>query len=268
MLALLLAAPASALTCDEVFSLTTRGTPEAEVVARIKAGLDLTSDDLTCLDAGGASRAVLDAARWKLAHPTNPAPAPPPTPPPAGGPRVDVAFLGAVLAGAKADGSSWDLDSAGAAAAGVAATVGLVAVGGPAGPAAARLGQLGAGGLAAPDPAGFVELLPPTPAERGPTHRRVSLPGRRDTYRPTFDPPPRYRGFPLADLRFRVHLWDDDAEGRDPLPVLEISADDLRAALSAGGVVELPGVGPLVAVRVRVEPSSLSDRRVEGQDAR
>ncbi len=273
---LLVPTVAHALSCDEVFQLTASGMPEADVVARIRLGLDLTSADVTCLQAGGASRVVLDAARWKLAHPTNPAPAPAPVAPaprPApAGPRVDVAVVGAVFAPGKADGTSWDLDGAGAAVAGVVGTVGLVAVAGPGGAAAARLGQLGASGLAAPDPTGWVELVPASPGDGGPLYRRVGLNGGKDTYEPSFEPPARFRGWPLAELALRVHLWDEDGAERDDVPTVTLSTAELRAALAAPGVYAVPvrdaTGGAITSILVRVQTSSIGDRRVEGGEVR
>ncbi len=269
-LALALTDSASALTCDEVFAMTSTGRPEPQIVEAIKLGRELTLDDVTCLTAGGASRAIVDAAKWKLARSTTPLPvAPAPATAGSAGPRVDVEFVGAVFAGGKSDGTSWDLGGTTANAVGAAVSLGVAAAGGP---GLARLGQVSAAGVAAPDPAGWVRLVPDLPGDRSSANRKLLLKSRADTYAPTFDAPPKYRGWVLdPSTTFEVHLWDDDAGAPDDVPAVRIGADALQAALASGGVYAVPvgdqSLGLLTHVLVQVRRSSLADRHVEGAPA-
>jgi hypothetical protein len=88
--------------------------------------------------------------------------------------------------------------------------------------------------LARPDPRGQVELLV------GGASRRLLLPERRDTLRPTwqgvsFDQVPLVEG-----MRLRIQLFDaDDIGSDDPIGTAELTHEDIVAALTHEQVVQI-----------------------------
>lgn len=263
------ASAAWALTCDQIFDKIGAGTPEAEIVEYIRLGPDMTVADLKCLSAGSAPRAIVAAAERRIAKSTAPVAPPRPSGGPPPPPRVDVVITGVVFAAGKPDGTSWDLDGAGAAVVGTVGTVGAIGLGAG---GVARVGQLGMVGLSAPDPVGWVQWLPADAADKGASNRRMALDARQDTWKPEWTGP-RFRGIPLEPgTVFRVKVWDDDRGGDvDDVPAVDLGYEVLREALAAEGVTtvpaERPSGGALSAVLVRVRPSSLSNLSIEGAPA-
>lgn len=156
--------------------------------------------------------------------------------------RVNIALIDATVAPGTTQGKVWD--GPGMASPETIQAVSRLLASAPArgkAGAAARAGAVVgeitaaiAAAVAPPDPKGHAELLV------GGTSRRLALPERQDTFRPTwsnasFDQVPLVEG-----LRLRVQLFDaDDIGSDDPIGTAELNYDDVVAALSHEQVVQV-----------------------------
>jgi len=156
--------------------------------------------------------------------------------------RVNIALIDATVGPGTAQGKAWD--GPGQVSIEVMQAVSQLLARAPARGKAAEAARTGAvvaeitaaiaSSIAPPDPRGQVELLV------GGSSRRLPLPERHDTFRPTwsgvsFDQVPLVEG-----LRLRVQLFDaDDIGSDDPIGTAELTYEDIVEALAHEQVVQI-----------------------------
>lgn len=143
---------------------------------------------------------------------------------------VRVSILGALIAPGKADGRTWDgpgrVDPDA-----MNRVVSSLARRNPYAAAAGVVASLSMDALAKPDPYGYAQLFAPNAVSE------VQLPLRyRDTFTPSWSDA-EFSDVPLRNgVRIRVTLIDKDLAADDFIGTVELTRDDLRAALRAGNV--------------------------------